>query len=373
MAKLSCVCPCLFGLESVVSHELSQLGAQGLMTENGRVFFEGTPETVARVNVGSRVAERVAIVLGRFRASSFQQLFEGVKELPLERFIGEKDAFPVKGWSLNSQLHSIPDCQSIIKKAAVERLKEKYGIGWFEETGPIHQLQFSILKDEVTLMLDTSGAGLHKRGYRANSLAAPIKETLAAGMIELARVRKDNLLLDPFCGSGTFLIEATLRARNIAPGINRTFAAEKWDEQFHTVFRQARSDAMDAVERNSDYAAVGYDVDPAAVELTMENAKKAGIRANVRASVQDIGSFQMPEEKATVITNPPYGERLLDIRTAEGLYRTMGRVFPRRKYASYYIISPHEEFERIFDRPADRRRKLYNGMLKCQVYMYFRD
>lgn len=174
-----------------------------------------------------------------------------------------------------------------------------------EETGPIHQLQFSILKDEVTLMLDTSGAGLHKRGYRANSLAAPIKETLAAGMIELARVRKDNLLLDPFCGSGTFLIEATLRARNIAPGINRTFAAEKWDEQFHTVFRQARSDAMDAVERNSEYAAVGYDIDPAAVELTMENAKKAGIRANVRASVQDIGSFQMPEEKATVITNHP--------------------------------------------------------------------
>lgn len=337
---MSCVCPCLFGLESVVSHELTHLGGQKVITENGRVFLtaiwrpwpESTWEAVWR--------KGWKWCWDGFGPGSFEQLFEGVKALPLENFIGKSDAFPVKGWSLNSKLHSVPDCQSIVKKAAVERLKEKYGVSWFEETGPVHQLRFSILKDEVTVMLDTSGAGLHKRGYRANSMEAPIKETLAAGMIELARIRRDNLLLDPFCGSGTFLIEATLRARNIAPGINRTFAAEKWGENFHAAFRKARSEAMEAVERNSDYTAVGYDIDPAAVELTLANAKKAGVRANVRASVQDVSRFALPEGKTTVITNPPYGERLLDVKAAEELYRLMGRVFPQEKIRELLYYQP---------------------------------
>lgn len=228
MNKLKYLCPCLFGLESVLSGEIKRLGGEDVQVSDGKVTFYGDFSLLARANLNLRTAERVLVVLGHFAVQSFEDLFQGVKALPLENFIGEKDRFPVKGWSLNSKLASVPDCQAIIKKAAVERLKEKYGISWFEESGSLFQIQFSILKNEATVMLDTTGAGLHKRGYRRDSNEAPIKETLAAGIIDLARVRPDSIFYDPFCGSGTFLIEAAAKALNIAPGINRRFAAEKW-------------------------------------------------------------------------------------------------------------------------------------------------
>lgn len=281
-----------------------------------------------------------------------------------------KDSFPVKGYSLNSALHSVPDCQAIIKKAVVERLKQKYGISWFEETGSTVQIKFSILKDVVTIYLDTSGIGLHKRGYRRNSNSAPIKETLAAGIIDLARVRSDSVVCDPFCGSGTLLIEAGLKALKIAPGINRRFSAEKWDCIPAEVWREERTRAIDNVDRSAKFQGIGFDIDDSAVALTLDNAHKAGIKSRMKIEQADISKFRQPDN-SIVICNPPYGERLLEIREAEKIYRQMGHVFGKGSGQSSYIISPHEEFESFFGKNARKRRKLYNGMIKCQLFMYF--
>ncbi len=372
MKPFTISCPCIFGLEGILTDEIKRIGGQNVAAQNGRVLFDGTEQDVARANLWLRTAERVLIVLGTFHARSFEELFQGVQRLPLEDFIGKKDAFPVKGWSLNSQLHSVPDCQAIVKKAAVKRLEGVYHQSWFEETGPVHQIQFSILKDEVTVMLDTSGAGLHKRGYRKDANEAPIKETLAAGIANLARVRGSSTVYDPFCGSGTFLIESALYALNIAPGISRHFAAESWDCFGAVVWKQEREHAMESIDRQALFAAYGSDILPDAVALTAGNAKKAGVISRIKATVSDIKDFQLQTENAVVLCNPPYGERLLDIKQAEELYKVMGGVFEKRPRTSYYIISPHEEFERLFGRPADKRRKLYNGMIKCQLYMYFK-
>lgn len=364
--------PCLFGLESVLSGEIKRIGGQNIQVSDGRVTFTGGPEMAAKANLWLRTAERVQIVLDSFRAESFEELFQGVLSIPLEQFIGRRDAFPVKGWSLNSKLASVPDCQSIIKKAAVCRLESKYGQSWFEETGPVHQLQFSILKNIVTILLDTSGAGLHKRGYRRNSVEAPIKETLAAGIVDLARMYDDSVIIDPFCGSGTFLIEGVMHAMRIAPGLCRSFSAERWDVIDPEIWRLSRQEAMDLVRRDATVRAYGYDIDPAAVELTAENAKKAGVASHIRARQRSIEDFSCELEKAVVFCNPPYGERLLEVKEAERIYQSMGRNFPQKPGLHYYVISPHEEFERFFGRGADRRRKLYNGMIKCQLFMYFR-
>lgn len=364
------VAPCHFGLESVLSGELKRMGAENVSAIDGRVSFTGDLHLMARANLNLRTAERVLIQLGEFEAKSFTQLFDGVRALPLEEFIGRRDAFPVKGHSAKSQLHSIPDCQSIIKKAAVERLKEKYGVGWFEETGPVHQIQFMILKDQVSILLDTSGAGLHKRGYRRNSTEAPIKETLAAGILDLARVRRDTALYDPFCGSGTFLIEGALKGLNIPAGIARKFAAQSWDSIPAAVWAEERTRGLDLIWRDAKFAAYGSDIDPAAVELALENAHKAGIAQRVRIRCRDIREFRTVTDTGIVVTNPPYGERLLDQKAAREIYRLMGRAFTPRDGFSYAVISPDEEFERNFGRRASKRRKLYNGMMKCQLFTY---
>lgn len=370
--KLNFVAPCLFGIEGILADELRRMGVSDITAQNGRVLFSGDFNTLAKVNINSRYAERILINMGEFRAHTFTDLFEGTKALPWENFIGRDDAFPVNGHSLNSQLFSIPDCQSIIKKAIVERLKAKYNISWFNETGSEYKIRFSIMKDIATLMIDTSGEGLHKRGYRRVSNDAPIKETLAAAMCDTARIYPDTKLFDPFCGSGTILIEAAMHAAHIAPGLNRFFAAEKFSCIPDKVWRDERTEAMDAIRHGIDFEACGFDIDPQCVELTLANAKKAGVERYVRASVRDIGDFSLPEGRALTITNPPYGERLLDIQAAEEIYKTMGRVFGKAEGKKYYIISPHDEFERLFGRQADKRRKLYNGMLKCQLFMYFK-
>lgn len=367
---LKLCCPCHFGLESVLKYEITKIGGTDLKVSDGKISFCGDENILARANLCLSTAERVLIELIEFRASTFEELFQGVKAIELERFIGPKDAFPVKGYSLNSTLHSVPDCQSIIKKAAVERLGAKYGISWFEETGPKVQIQFSILKDVVTIYLDTSGTGLHKRGYRKNSNAAPIKETLAAGIVDLARVRPESIVCDPFCGSGTILIEAALKALRIAPGINRRFAAEKWDRFDEKIWREERSRAIDNVDRSAEFQAIGADIDDEAVALTLDNAHKAGIKSRIKVEQADISKFRQPDD-SIVICNPPYGERLLELRQAEDIYRQMGKVLGKGGSRQSYVISPHEEFEKFFGSQASRRRKLYNGMIKCQLYMYF--
>ncbi len=363
-------CPCHFGLESVLKYEVAKIGGDNIRVNDGKVSFTGDENVLARANICLSTAERVMIELAEFRAVTFEELFQGVKSIELERWISSEDAFPVKGYSLNSALHSIPDCQAIVKKAVVERLKERYGISWFEETGATVQIKFSILKDTVTIYLDTSGTGLHKRGYRRNSNSAPIKETLAAGIVDLARVRSDSIVCDPFCGSGTILIEAGLKALRIAPCINRRFSAEKWKSIPPEVWREERSRAIDNVDRSAKFEGIGFDIDDSAVALTLDNAHKAGIKSRMKIEQADISRFRQPEN-SIVICNPPYGERMLEIREAESIYRQMGRVFGKGSGQSSYIISPHEEFESFFGKNAKKRRKLYNGMIKCQLYMYF--
>lgn len=372
MDKFNLVAPCIFGVESVAADEFRRMGFSDVVTENGRVLLSGDAQMLARANICSRFAERILINVGEFDAVTFTELFDGVKALPWEDYIGRDDAFPVNGWSINSQLFSIPDCQSIVKKAIVERLKLKYSITRFAETGPEYKVRFSIHKNTVTMMIDTSGDGLHKRGYRRNSNDAPLKETLGAAMCDLARIYPDTLFFDPFCGSGTLLIESALMAANIAPGLRRYFAAERFGFLSPEIWRTERTRAQDLIRHNIDFRAQGYDIDPACVELTLQNAKKAGVEKYVKAAVGDVRNFTAPKERCLTVTNPPYGERLLDVKEAEELYKIMGERFVRGDGQKYYIISPHDEFEKFYGATADKRRKLYNGMIKCQLFMYFK-
>jgi putative N6-adenine-specific DNA methylase len=377
MSDFQLVCPCLFGLEGPLADELRKMGAENVAPQNGRVVFDGSDEMIARANICSRYAERVQILMATFPARSFEELFQGVRNLPWERWIGKTDAFPVNGSCLNSQLASVPDCQSIIKKAVVERLKSKYSVNWFEETGLPRKIHFLILKDMVSLMIDTSGPGLHKRGYRANATEAPIRETLAAAMVYFSRVRHDANFIDPFCGSGTLLIEAALTALNIAPGVSRRFDAEGWNTIDSGVWKKERERARSLEMHDTGFIAKGYDIDPAAVALAAENAQKAGVSGCVHVERRDIADFREEGDFGCVICNPPYGERLLDLRAAEEIYRTMGKVFVPRRGWSYSFITPDETFEKCFGRRAAKRRKLYNGMnngmIRCQYYMYFKE
>ena len=373
MEKIKLAAPCLFGIEGIAADEFRRMGFEDVSAENGRVLLSGDFNMLARANICSRFAERINIVIGEFKAVTFTELFEGVKSLCWENYIGVDDAFPVNGWSIDSQLFSIPDCQSIIKKAIVERLKTKYPVNHFSETGPEIRIRFSIHKNNVTMMIDTSGDGLHKRGYRRNSNDAPLKETLAAAMCDLARIYPDTQMYDPFCGSGTLLIEAALMATKTAPGLRRFFAAERYGFIPEKVWREERTRAQDLIIHNVDFRAQGFDIDKNSVELTLQNAKKAGVAKYVSAAIGDVRNFIPPEHRCLTVTNPPYGERLLDIKAAEELYSVMGKRFLPGHGRKYYIISPHDEFERFFGRTADKRRKLYNGMIKCQLYMYFKN
>mgnify|MGYP000349719955 CR=1 FL=1 len=365
--------PCLFGLEGPLGNELRHMGLRSVMPENGRVRCTGTDADIARMNIRCRFGERVLLELGSFPAPTFDALFEGVKALPWADYLPADAAFPVKGYSLESALHSVPDCQKIIKKAVVESLKRRYRVGWFAETGALYQIQFSLVHDTATLYLDTTGTPLHKRGYRPAHVAAPLRETLAAALVDIAGYRGRGDLCDPFCGSGTLLIESALMATKTAPGLRRFFAAERFGFMPKTAWQQERMRAQDLIIKNIDFMAMGYDIDPACVELTLANAKKAGVEKYVKAAIGDIKDFSATDERFTVITNPPYGERMLDVADAEKLYGIMGKRFDRSKGKKYFIISPHDEFEKFFGRPADKRRKLYNGMIKCQLFMYFRN
>ena len=362
--------PCLFGLEAMVADEMKRLQLQNVRAENGRVHCDGSMADIARLNINLRCGARVLMELGSFPARDFESLFQGVLALPWEDFIPWDGEFPVKGYSLNATLHSVPACQAIVKKAAAKRLGGVYGCETLPETGSRYQIQFSIIKDIATLYLDTSGEGLYKRGYRAQNMGAPLRETLAAALVTLSRYRGKDPFCDPFCGSGTIPIEAALIAKNRAPGLDRKFSAQRWKNMSSRLWLDAADEAMDK-EFHGTYDIWGGDIDPQAVELARHNAELAGVEDCIRFEVADAGKFHRDSEYGQLVTNPPYGERLLEKKEAEDLYRMFGRALrelpPKWRVL---VLSSHTEFERCFGRPADKKRKLYNGMLKCDVFMY---
>ncbi len=370
METLHFAIPTLFGLEGLCADEVRRLGLPEVRAENGRVLCAGSAADLPRLDLNLRTGERVLLVLGTFPARTFDELFEGVRALPWERFIPREGQFPVKGHSLNSQLHSVPACQAIVKKAVAARLGEKYGLSTLPETGALYQVQFSLMKDTAALMLDTTGPGLHKRGYRAQGVAAPLRETLAAAMVLLSRYRGRDPFCDPFCGSGTVAIEAALIAKNRAPGLNRTFSAQKWSWLPSRLWVDAAGEAMDR-EFDGPYEIWGGDLDPAAVELARHNAALAEVDDLISFEVADARTFHFGGLRGRVVTNPPYGERLLEQREAEELYRAFGRAWAKFPDGwQLFLLSSHPDFERAFGRRADKKRKLYNGMLKCDLFMY---
>ena len=375
MTKYKFIAPCHFGLEKTLSFEVRKIGGEDIVVSDGRVMFSGGAEVCAKANIGLSTAERVCAVLGQFRAVTFDELFEGIVRLPLSEYIGKYDAFPNSGHSLNSALKSVPAVQKIVKKAMAVNLGKAYGVNVLAESGAECRVRFSLMKDEFTLMLDTSGAGLHKRGYRRESNAAPIKETLAAGIIDVARVRGRDMVCDPFCGSGTLLIEAAMKALNIAPGLKRHFAGERYGFLPEMVWQSAREEALSEIRHDSGFRAVGYDIDGECADLTLANAKKAGLGKYVTAEKRDIRDFSYGDigGNVKVITNPPYGERMLELSQARELYKIMGERLLPRDGNQLYIITPDEEFEDIFGLKSDKNRKLYNGMMMCRLYQYFRD
>ena len=368
------VATCLFGLEKQLGEEIDALGCKRIETMDGRVTFEGTEADIARANVRLRLAERVFIRVGQFEARSFTELFDGVRALPFEDFIGPDDAFPVKGHAIRSQLYSVPDCQSIVKKAVVERLSEAYGIKWFSEEGAKYQIEFFIFKDVATLMIDTSGVALHKRGYRPAAGAAPLRETLGAALALTARPREDILFWDPFCGSGTIVIENAMILRNIAPGLDRKFAAMEFDCLHHDIWEKASEEARELVRRDVHPEIFGSDVDEKVLQYARENAERAGVAEYIKFFRADARKIEKPsaDRKGTVVCNPPYGERLMELREVEALYRDIGKQFANLSPWQIYVLTSHEKFEQFYGQRADKKRKLFNGMIPCQLYQFYK-
>jgi len=364
---------CLFGLEGLLGEELDAMGCKRTETINGRVFFTAPREYVARVNIRSRYAERIYIVLGSFMAESFDVLFEGTRALPWEEFIRKDDRFPVTGHAIQSKLYSVPDCQSIVKKAIIERLKKFYPLSVFPETGPTVRAEFFILRDKAWLMIDTSGTPLHKRGYRPETVAAPLRETLAAALAKLARPRHDVLFWDPFCGSGTIPIEAAMIMTNRAPGLMRKFAAQDAKYLPGGVWRDAFEEARSEIKTDAVFEACASDIDPECVRIARESAERAGVGDYVKTFVANALDIETGGRRGTIVCNPPYGERLLDRKRCEELYKAMGENWKRLGKWQIYVLSSHEGFERLYGRRADKVRKVYNGMIECYYYQYFKN
>ena len=364
------IAPCYFGTESTAAFEVRRIGAEDVQVTDGRITFSGGPDIIAAANLNLRCAERVLVLLKRWTATTFDELFDGVFGIPWEDLMPADAEFPVKGSSLSSTLASVPACQSIVKKAVVERLKKGHKTLFLPETGVQYKIRFSIRKDQAELMLDTSGDGLHKRGYRRNATGAPIKETLAAAIADLGRVGRDTLVADPFCGSGTMVIEAAQKAMNIAPGLRRRFCAEHYSFIPASVWAEQREKALSEVRLDAACEGVGYDIDPAAVAVANQNAKLAGVAERCRFEVADVANF-VADPNATVLTNPPYGERLGDLDMAARLAGVLGQRWKLAQGQGLYVITADADFEKHFGQKAPRRRKLYNGMIPCQVYMYY--
>lgn len=370
MAKIELIATAAFGLESVVARELNQLGYTKLKIENGRVSFVANERAVCHTNLWLRTADRVLLKMGEFKASTFEELFQQTKALPWADWLPEDAHFPVVGKSVKSTLYSVPDCQAIVKKAVVEKMKEAYGLDWFKETGPTYKIEVALLKDTATLTIDTSGAGLHKRGYRKLTAKAPLRETLAAAMILLSYWNADRLLIDPFCGSGTIPIEAALIGQNIAPGLTRNFVSEEWPAIPKKVWQEVRREAHRLARYNQPLNILGYDADKEVLSMARYHAREAGVDEFVTFHPQDIADFSTKKKYGCIITNPPYGERLSERKEVEKLYAAMGRVFKPLDTWSLYFLTSHTEFEKYYGKNADKKRKLYNGRIRCDYYQY---
>ena len=369
-ATYELIAPCFFGCEATAGFELRRLGAEDLRVTDGRLTFRGGAEMIAAANLNLRTVERVLLLLASYKAETFDELFDGVYAIPWEELLPADAAFPVKGSSLNSRLSSVPACQSIVKKAIVKRLMQGHRTGSLPESGSVYRVQFLLRKDQCEIMLDTSGEGLHKRGYRRNAMEAPLRETLAATIADLGRVRRDSVVEDPFCGSGTLVIEAAQKALNIAPGLQRRFAAEQYSFVPPAVWAGQRQKALAEIRSDAAFEGFGYDIDPAAIELARANARLAGVEKRCRFEVADVAVFA-PRPEAIVLTNPPYGERMSSLAGAARLAETFGRQMQAHPCAGVYVITADMEFESHYGSRAAKRRKMYNGMIPCQVYMYY--
>lgn len=372
MNRIELIAPCHFGLEAVLKREILDLGYEISSVEDGRVTFQGDAEAVCRANIFLRTAERVLLKVGSFQAVSFEELFEKTKALPWEAYIPKDGKFWVtKASSVKSRLFSPSDIQSVMKKAMVRRLQEHYHMEWFPEDGSEYPVRVFLMKDQVTVGIDTSGASLHKRGYREVSGKAPITETLAAALIMLTPWRGDRILVDPFCGSGTFAIEAAMMAANIAPGMNRSFTAEKWTNLIpKKLWYDTVDEASDLIREPEETDIQGYDADEDVIRIARRNAAEAGVEHMIHFQRRDVRDLSHPKKYGFIITNPPYGERLEDKKDLPELYRAFGESFRRLETWSAYMITSYEDAERYFGRKADKNRKIYNGMLKTYFYQF---
>lgn len=372
MRTFDILVPCHFGLEAVLKREIYDLGYEITKVEDGRVTFEGDEEAICRANIFLRTAERVMIQVGRFKATTFEELFQGIKNLPWEEYIPEDGKFWVKkASSINSKLFSPSDIQSIAKKAMVERMKQNYHKEWFKEDGAAYPVRIFLLKDEVTVALDTSGDSLHKRGYRTMTSKAPLTETLAASLIMLTPWRKDRILVDPFCGSGTFPIEAAMIAANIAPGMNRDFTAEEWTNLIdRKLWYECVKEAEDMIDTTVKVDIQGYDIDGDVIKAARENAKRAGVEHMIHFQQRAVADLSHPKKYGFIITNPPYGERLEDKADLPELYTQIGQAYQRLDSWSMFLITSYTETEKYIGRKADKNRKIYNGMLKTYFYQF---
>ena len=371
MGKLHLIATSAFGIEAVVGRELEKLGFSDRYVENGKVTFSGDESDICKANLWLRTADRVLLKMGEFKALTFDELFEKTKALPWEEWIPEDGEFPVEGKSVDSKLFSVSDCQAIVKKAIVERLKQKYKCQWFKETGPRYRVEVALLKDMATLTIDTSGAGLHKRGYRKLVCGAPLKETMAAALILISRWKSDRALIDPFCGSGTIPIEAAMIGLDIAPGLQREFDAENWPNIPKSLWRDARKEAREMIKVDRELKIRGSDISEDAISLARYHAEKAGVDSYIHIQRMPMSEIRSKEKYGFIICNPPYGERLGQMREIEKLYREMGTVFSSLDTWSHYILSSHPEFEKFFGRKANKKRKLFNGRILCNYYQFY--
>ncbi|AIY05713.1 hypothetical protein Plano_1748 [Planococcus sp. PAMC 21323] len=359
------------GLESIVANEVKELGYE-TETENGKVFFEGNERDIAKANLWLRTADRVKIIAGEFNAYTFDELFERTKEIEWEKFLPVDAEFPVQGKSVKSTLHSVPNCQSIVKKAIVERLKKAYQRNSFlDETGPRFKIEVSILKDKVQLSIDTSGAGLHKRGYRLDQGEAPLKETLAAALVKLSRWTPDRPFVDPFCGSGTLAIEAAMIGQNLAPGYNRDFDSEEWPWMGQKLWDEVREEAEELANYDQPLNILGTDIDHRMLTVAEENAREAGFADLIRFEQRQVRDFVATEENGVVVGNPPYGERIGEIEVIEEMIGDMGRVFAKHPTWSVYMLSSMGRFETLYGQPATKKRKLFNGFIRTDLFQFW--
>ena len=369
--KLDLIATATFGLEAVVRREIEALGLKVLKSEDAKITYCGDERAIAKSNLWLRCADRVFLKMGEFDAYDFEELFQQTKALPWEEWIPVDGKFPVSGTSVKSKLHNVPACQSIVKKAIVEKLKELYCVEHFEESGEEYPVKVTILKDRVTLAIDTSGAGLHKRGYRARAVTAPIKETIAAAMVTLSFWKAGRILVDPCCGSGTIPIEAAMIGKNIAPGLNRRFVSEGWGNISEKLWKEERQQAFEAIDHSADIKIFASDIDPKAVAAAKANADEAGVGEYVSVRAADISGFTPAEKSGIVITNPPYGSRIGEEKEIKRIYGSLRKMSAVDPTWSFFVITADKDFEpAVFGRPADRRRKLYNGRMETCYYQY---